>query len=250
MQDNEISLPLDNAFLREPQISVTPNIVDQEEYSVADIHCTASGTPTPRIQWVKLEGDISPDATIRGGHLRFNSLRKSDEGTYSCFAENEAGNSDQTVIVVVRGGRQQPINEEVSVSPPQLVSEPGEEITIRCIASPRGRVSWSKAGAVELPRNAFVSGDDLTIRYSTADDAGRYICTVQFPSGVTRSASTDVTITIRSNEQPPTIIPLERKYSVVQGGDFELTCESSGTPYPTITWSIVRKNLFYYRLFA
>lgn len=204
----------------------------------------ATGPPTPRIRWIKLEDEISPDVIIRGGHLRFNSLRKSDAGTYSCFAENEAGSSDQTVIVQVRGGRLQQGSEEVIVSPTQLTSEPGEEITIHCSASPRGRVSWSKAGAVELPRNVFVAGDDLTIRYSTADDAGRYICTVQFPSGVTRSASTDVIITIRSNENIPKISPLERKYSIVQGGDFELTCESSGTPYPKVTWSIVRKNKY------
>lgn len=209
---------------------------------MVDVHCTATGPPAPRIQWIKLEGEISSDVIIRGGHLRFNSLRKSDEGTYSCFAENEAGSSDQTVIVQVRNGRQPPISEEVNVSPTRLTSEPGEEITIHCSSSPRGRITWSKAGAVELPRNAFVSGDDLTIRYSTADDAGRYVCTAQFSNGVSRSASSDVTITIRSNEQPPKISPLERKYSVVQGGDFELTCESSGSPYPSITWSIVSSS--------
>lgn len=41
------------------------------------------------------------------------------------------------------------------------------------------------------------------------------------------------------NRQAPKISTFERKYSVNQGGDFELTCEVSGTPYPTVVWSIV-----------
>jgi Immunoglobulin domain len=200
---------------------------------------------------------MSNDVIIREGYLRFNSLRKSDEGSYRCSAQNNIGDSDQTIQIYVRGQRRpeqprpdqprpdqprpdpQP-QEDVSVSPSQHSGEPGEEIVLRCSAQPRGRTTWTKSGAVELPRNVFVSGEELTIRYSTVDDSGRYVCNVLFPNGNTRSSFADVSIVAKSNEQIPKIVTLERKYSVVQGGDFELTCESSGLPYPSITWSIVR----------
>lgn len=173
--------------------------------------------------------------------MRFNSLRKSDEGTYRCFAQNNVGDGDQTVQVYIRRRPDQPpaVIEEVNVSPDRHSGEPGEEVLLRCVAQPRGRVTWTKLGAVELPRNVFVSGEELTIRYSTVDDSGRYVCNILFPSGSTKTAYADVTIVARSNEQPPRISTLERKYSVVQGGDFELTCEATGTPYPTFVWSIV-----------
>jgi hypothetical protein len=219
--------------------------------------CTAHGTPKPRVQWYRLDADMSQDVIIRGGLLRFNSL-----GNYRCYAQNNVGDSDQTIQIYVRDGRRpqpqpqpdrrpppQPdrrptppdyeLQEEVTISPNRYEGEPGGEIVLRCSSYPRGRVTWTKSGAVELPRNVFSSGEELTIRYSTVDDSGRYVCSIQFPSGNTKSSSADVTIVARSNEQPPKIVVLERKYSVVQGGDFELTCESSGSPYPTIEWSKV-----------
>lgn len=243
--------PADSGFPTVPEVLVSPAIVNQDENSSAELRCTASGSPEPRIQWIRLDGQMSSDVIIRDGYLRFNSLRKSDEGNYRCFAQNNVGDADQTIQVYVREQRRQdprpqprpePEQEDVNVSPIQHSGEPGEEIVLRCSSQPRGRVTWTKSGAVELPRNVYVSGEELTIRYSTVDDSGRYVCNIQFPSGNTRSSFSDVSIVARSNEQPPKIVTLERKYSVVQGGDFELTCESSGLPYPTLTWSIVRNS--------
>lgn len=230
----------DDVYPREPEIFITPAIIDQDEYSVAEIRCTASGSPVPRIQWRRLDGRISSDVVIRDGFLRFNSLRKSDAGSYLCSAENNIGAKDQPVQVFVRGERlPPPVPEEVNVSPSQHTGDPGEEIRLRCSSQPRGRITWTKTGSVELPRSVVVSGEELVIRYSTVDDSGRYICNVQFPSGLSRSGFADVIVVARSNEQVPAISTLERKYSVVQGGDFELTCEATGSPYPTIVWSIV-----------
>lgn len=232
----------DNDSSSIPEVLISPAIVDQSENSATELTCSASGSPAPRIQWTRLDGPMSSDVIIRDGYLRFNSLRKSDEGSYRCSAQNNVGDSDQTVQVFVRGRRPEPRPEaeSVNVSPTQHSGEPGEEVVLRCSSQPRGRVTWTKAGSVELPRNVFSSGEELTIRYSTVDDSGRYVCNVQFPSGNTRSSFSDVSVVSRSNEVSPKITTLERKYLVVQGGDFELTCESSGLPYPEIVWSMVR----------
>lgn len=230
---------VETRFQHEPEVTVTPAIINQEENSVADLRCSASGSPEPHIRWIRLDGEMSSDVIIRGGYLRFNSLRKSDEGSYRCHAQNNVGEADQTVQIYIRRGAPVVVSEEVTVSPNHHNGEPGEEVVLRCSSNPRGRVIWSKIGAVELPRNVFASDEELTIRYSTVDDSGRYICNVQFPSGTTKSSFAEVTIIARSNEQPPKISVLERKYSVVQGSDFELTCEATGSPYPTFVWSIV-----------
>lgn len=170
-------------------------------------------------------------------------MRKSDEGNYICTAQNSAGTVDQTVQVYVRGDQRLPPHiEDISVSPSSHSGESGEEIKLRCNSASRGRVVWSKTGSVELPQNVEIINDELVIRVSVVDDSGRYVCTIQFPSGITKTASSEVLVFSRTNEQIPKISALERKYSVVQGGDFELTCETSGLPYPTVTWSIVRLN--------
>lgn len=41
------------------------------------------------------------------------------------------------------------------------------------------------------------------------------------------------------HRQPAKIKPLEQRYTVVQGTDFELICDTTGSPYPTVTWSMV-----------
>jgi hypothetical protein len=186
--------------------------------------------------------------------LRINSLRKSDEGTYRCVASNNVGDGDGVVNIYVREQRPTrpppvrpdfPSVEQVSISPSYHDGNEGEEIILRCSSNPRGRVHWTKDGS-EVSRNAQQSGDELIIRYATEEDAGRYECSVHFSSGATRSAYSDVRISSSrprpptSNEVAATIQPLESKYTVTQGQDFEITCEASGSPYPTVVWSLVR----------
>lgn len=187
-------------YPRAPQVTFSPTVIDEDEYSVAEIRCSAAGNPAPEIEWQRIDGFMSTDIVIREGFLRFNSLKKSDEGSYRCYARNSVGDHDQILQVYVRAQRGPSVPEEVSVSPERHTGQPGEEIKLVCNPQPQGRVTWTKAGAVELPRNVFVDGEELSIQYSTVDDSGRYVCNVQFPSGTTRSAYADVTIAARSNE--------------------------------------------------
>lgn len=133
--------------------------------------------------------------------MRFNSLRKSDEGTYQCVGQNNVGEAEVTIPIYVREqAARPPAREEVSVEPSAYTGEPGKEVKLYCNASPRGTVTWTKSGSVQLPRNVYVSGEELTIQYTTVDDSGRYVCSVQFPNGVTRQSYADVSIVARSNE--------------------------------------------------
>lgn len=245
---NCISSYTDKTFPTAPEVTISPNFVNEPEFSNVEIRCTASGNPRPRVQWERIDGsEISSEVLLREGQLRFNSLRKSDEGTYRCSAQNDAGDGDQVIQIYVQEQRQSPprptpptSREQVTILPARFDGEPGEDVTLRCQSNPRGRVTWSKAGSVELPRNAEVAEEELVIRYPTADDSGRYTCTVQFSSGNARTAHSEVNIVVRSNDQSPKIRSLEKKYTIIQGKDFEVTCEASGTPYPEVSWSTVR----------
>lgn len=138
------------------------------------------------------------DVQIYDGVLRFNSLRKSDEGTYRCYAENTAGHDDQILNVYVNS--RQPSQESVYITPEYYNGLPGDEVKLQCVSQPRARVTWSKLGAPELPRNVFVRGDEIIIQYSTADDSGRYQCSAQFPSGMVKSGVVEVKIEPRTSQ--------------------------------------------------
>ncbi|XP_070509893.1 basement membrane-specific heparan sulfate proteoglycan core protein isoform X10 [Chironomus tepperi] len=231
--------PSTEEYPRAPQVIVEPRVINQEEFTPAEIRCSVSGYPQPRVEWRRLDGYLSTDIVQREGYLRFNSLRKSDEGTYQCVGQNNVGESEITIPIYVREqAARPPAREEVNVEPSEYTGEPGREVKLYCSSSPRGTVSWSKTGSVQLPRNVYVSGEELTIQYTTVDDSGRYICSVRFPNGVSRQSYADVSIVPRRDEVQPKIKPLEQRYTVIQGTDFEITCDTTGTPYPTVTWSM------------
>jgi Immunoglobulin domain len=186
-------------------VSIEPRMIEQDEYSTAELRCSASGSPQPRIEWTRLDGTLSNDITLRDGYLRFNSLRKSDEGVYRCYARNEVGESEGVVSIYIRTQPTRPRppvpdRQEVNIEPSQYSGEPGREVKLYCNSNPRGTVSWSKLGSPELPRNVYINEEELSIQYTTADDSGRYSCSVRFPNGVTRQAVADVSIVPRSNE--------------------------------------------------
>lgn len=189
-------------YPRIPEIVIEPRIINQAEYTPAEIRCTVSGEPEPSVEWRRLDGGyISTDTVQRGGYLRFNSLRKSDEGVYQCYAYNDVGEADQVIQIYVREqAPQPPPREEVTVDPAVYTGEPGREVKLFCSSRPQGVITWSKAGSVALPRNVYANGEELTIQYTTVDDSGRYICSVRFPNGVQRQSYAEVQIEARSHE--------------------------------------------------
>jgi hypothetical protein len=138
------------------------------------------------------------DVQIYDGLLRFNSLQKSDEGTYRCYAKNSVGQDDQILNIYVKS--RQPAQETVFISPESYNGSPGDEIKLQCTTQPRARVSWSKLGSPELPRNVFIRGDEIFIQYSTVDCSGRYQCSAQFPSGVVKTGIAQVNISPRVSQ--------------------------------------------------
>ncbi|XP_062714560.1 basement membrane-specific heparan sulfate proteoglycan core protein isoform X8 [Aedes albopictus] len=230
---------------RKPEVTISPDYVDLEEYHPADVTCTATGFPTPVITWERMDGHpLSSNVIIEYGLLRFNSLRKSDEGTYRCSARNDIGESDKILQVYVRQARppQEPSHETVQIDPGNYEGRSGEQITLTCICKPHGQIRWSKAGEPTLPRNSYVQNELLIIDHATLDNSGRYTCTAVFPSGRERASYVDVMISpMRPDQTAPRVKPLENKHLVTQGTDYTIPCEASGNPHPTVKWTLSGK---------
>lgn len=182
-----------------PQVTLQPATIDEDEGKSAEVYCSATGNPKPQIYWERIDGQMSSDIYTRDGYLRFNSLQRSDSGSYRCYAQNSIGDHDQILNVYVRSSTP-PTPENVYITPDNYDGRPGDEIKLSCDASPRGRVTWSKLGAVDLPRNVYVRGNEMIIQYSTIDDSGTYVCTVNFPTGGQKLANAYVNISPVSNQ--------------------------------------------------
>merc|ERR1712142_904412 len=79
----------------DPQGSVTVKVG-----SPLVIKCQVTGDPVPQISWKKMGIELTQLQTT-SEKLEFPSMSKADEGTYSCVANNAAGQMEDRVQVIV-----------------------------------------------------------------------------------------------------------------------------------------------------
>uniref|UniRef100_H3D4F7 Heparan sulfate proteoglycan 2 n=1 Tax=Tetraodon nigroviridis TaxID=99883 RepID=H3D4F7_TETNG len=131
----------------QPVASVTPPVLNVQQGQRAEFRCTATGNPTPAIEWAGGPGSrMSPRAVIRGGVLTFAAVDAADEGEYTCKALNTHGEHVARVSLVVQMGSQP----QVQVSPQNIQVHEGDTLRMYCRAtgSPTPRLSWLKNGGL------------------------------------------------------------------------------------------------------
>uniref|UniRef100_A0A3B3SBP1 Roundabout, axon guidance receptor, homolog 2 (Drosophila) n=1 Tax=Paramormyrops kingsleyae TaxID=1676925 RepID=A0A3B3SBP1_9TELE len=228
-------------FLRRP---INQVVLEDE---VVEFRCQAQGDPQPTVRWRKDDMDVP-----RGRYeikydkddylLRIKKASGSDEGSFTCVAENRVGKVEAIATLTVR-------------APPQFVIRPRDQIvaqgrtaTFPCETrgNPQPAVFWQKEGSQNLlfpnqpqhPNSRFsVSpGGDLTISGVQRADAGYYICQALTVAGsVLAKAQLEVTDVL--TDRPPPIIrqgPANQTLGV--DGVALLKCQAAGDPIPTISW--------------
>ncbi|XP_068547143.1 roundabout homolog 2 isoform X17 [Anas acuta] len=229
-------------FLRRPI-----NQVVLEEEAV-DFRCQVQGDPQPTVRWKKDDADpprgrydIKDDYT-----LRIKKAMSTDEGTYTCIAENRVGKVEASATLTVRG--------ECS-SPPQFVVRPrdqivaqGRTVTFPCETkgNPQPAVFWQKEGSQNLlfpnqplqpnSRYSVSPTGDLTITNIQRSDAGYYICQALTVAGsILAKAQLEVT-DVLTDRPPPIILQGPVNQTLAVDGTALLKCKATGDPLPVISW--------------
>ncbi|XP_071944831.1 basement membrane-specific heparan sulfate proteoglycan core protein-like [Antedon mediterranea] len=86
-----------------PQAVIQPSTRTVSVGSVVVFTCLATGYPSPRISWRKLEGDLPANRVINRGVMTINQVVKEDAGTYICVANNTQGSVEYTAALYVGG---------------------------------------------------------------------------------------------------------------------------------------------------
>ncbi|MBN3306182.1 ROBO2 protein, partial [Amia calva] len=229
-------------FLRRPI-----NQVVLEEEAV-EFRCQVQGDPQPSVRWRKDDADLPRGRyDIKDDYmLRIKKAFSSDEGTYTCIAENRVGKVEASASLTVRAR---------PVAPPQFVVRPRDQIvaqgriaTFPCETkgNPQPAVFWQKEGSQNLlfpnqplqPSSRFSvsQSGDLTISNVQRSDAGYYICQALTVAGsILAKAQLEVTDVL--TDRPPPIIrqgPANQTLGVDSLA--LLKCQASGDPIPTISW--------------
>ncbi|XP_055911049.1 basement membrane-specific heparan sulfate proteoglycan core protein isoform X7 [Eupeodes corollae] len=246
-----------------PTINLESPYITVDEYHPLDVDCNATGNPRPIITWTRIGEPLSRDARFDGDRMIFSSVRKSDEGSYRCTAENSVGREDRVVAIYVNPAPQPtqpptpiPGRSMIYIEPSQVQGVVGDTIRLSCLQ--RAQIAlvydWTKDNApVRWNRNMNVRENELIIRDAVVENSGRYTCT-----GIDQRARRNYTSTayiIIDERQDggyvdggspsgvaPKIKHLEREYTIAQGQDLSITCEAGGTPYPTIKWTKVHSS--------
>ncbi|XP_041953837.1 basement membrane-specific heparan sulfate proteoglycan core protein isoform X8 [Alosa sapidissima] len=247
----------------QPVATVHPPVLTLQQGQRAELRCTATGSPTPAIEWIAPPGGrISPSAVIRGGVLTISSVERSDEGEYICKALNIHGEHTARGVLYVHSASLP----QVQVSPQRVEAHEGQTLRLYCRAggTPSPGLTWKKRGG-ELPPQAIPSHgfhqfksnsldvlqrqvEELQARMERTDigtllipnirpaDSGTYLCVGTNAIG-SSEARIEVTVTRADNSQVSQEITIQPSIaSVAEGETLELNCVVPGNPPPPVTW--------------
>ncbi|XP_048724724.2 roundabout homolog 2 isoform X15 [Caretta caretta] len=229
-------------FLRRPI-----NQVVLEEEAI-EFRCQVQGDPQPTVRWKKDDVDLPRGRyDIKDDYtLRIKKATSTDEGTYTCIAENRVGKVEASATLTVRAR---------PVAPPQFVIRPrdqivaqGRTVTFPCETkgNPQPAVFWQKEGSQNLlfpnqplqpnSRYSVSPTGDLTITNIQRSDAGYYICQALTVAGsILAKAQLEVT-DVLTDRPPPIILQGPANQTLAVDGTALLKCKATGDPLPVISW--------------
>ncbi|XP_031573592.1 roundabout homolog 1-like isoform X2 [Actinia tenebrosa] len=217
-----------------PNITTAPANVTVAIGSTASFHCQAQGDPTPSVTWLKSDvviGSSGRYSVLSNGTLSITMATVSDQGLFSCRAENAAGRDERKAYLVVTDPpkfTESPSNTTVSV---------GTSVTLRCraVAQDTPSIMWYKVangGTLQQVTSAVtLPSGDLSFSSVQRADRSMYACRACNAAGCNTTPNVMLNVLYGpAFPVPPTDV------GVLQGQDAVLKCEPDSSPKAQITW--------------
>ncbi|CAL8347300.1 unnamed protein product [Arctogadus glacialis] len=262
----------DEFRLMKVTVSMQPAKIEPKHYGKKQVpfgrdlkvDCKASGSPQPDISWGLPDGTLVNSAMqsdsssgnnggrrtrrfvlFDNGTLYLNQVGISEEGDYTCYAENQVGKDEMHVHITV-------VTAAPRIRPPRLTYgkvKPGGNVRFDCeaVGEPKPKILWM------LPNNDVIAASherylmhvngSLDIRDVKMMDVGQYVCMARNPAGENRKV-----YRLELDGNPPVINGYRQNRTVVKDAAVKysrkfIDCKAEGTPSPSITW-IMPDNIF------
>ncbi|XP_055275069.1 hemicentin-1 isoform X4 [Moschus berezovskii] len=216
-----------------PRIQSTEVHYTVNENSQAVLPCVADGIPTPAINWKK---DNVPLANLLGkytvepyGELILENVVLEDSGTYTCIANNVAGEDTHTISLTVH------VLPTFTELPGDVSLNKGEQLRLNCKATgiPLPKLTWTFNNNIIPAHFDSVNGhSELVIERISKEDSGTYVCTAENSVGFVKAIGF-----VYVKEPPVFKGDYPSNWIEPLGGNAILNCEVKGDPAPTIQWS-------------
>ncbi|KAL9986930.1 hypothetical protein ACROYT_G001147 [Oculina patagonica] len=244
------------------------------EITVSCRASSPSGTPV-RIQWFRYGYPVTErflgDVAAREGALRIRKLGRFNEGTYTCRASNQAGDtealftakiieSNLPTILKADGDFSFGSNDkvaEITIGSDVTVYR-GTKLTIRCPVEGTGNivVYWTSQGRSVNIGKAVKAGNDLVITDIDKRYALEYECTARTSRLKVSETSTVTVIALDpprikygtrdlsfiEEELPEVEIYVGTKLTVISETQVTVRCVATMEPAPAISWKIHGKD--------
>ncbi|XP_075945510.1 neuronal cell adhesion molecule-like isoform X13 [Anarhichas minor] len=208
-----------------------------------------AGLPPPIIFWMDDNFQRLPQSRrvsqSLNGDLYFSSvLREDSRNDYICYARflyTQTIQQKQPITVTVLNRKSDYERKPTFLIPSGPSSSKmvlrGQVLEMECIAEglPTPDISWTKvSGDLPAKRTSFLHYQKtLQIVDASESDAGDYRCTSRNPLG-----SVHHTIHVTVKAAPYWISGAPRNLVLAPGESSVLTCRASGTPKPSVSWSM------------
>uniref|UniRef100_A0A4W6G559 Neural cell adhesion molecule 1b n=1 Tax=Lates calcarifer TaxID=8187 RepID=A0A4W6G559_LATCA len=211
----------------------------------ANIICDVISSPPPTVLWkykgakIQLEKDVR-FKVLSNNHLQIRGIKKTDEGLYTCEGRLMArGEIDLRVIKVVVNVLptirvwQSEVNATADVGQPAM-------LTCAVDGYPEPMVTWTSTHVFHRNEVVLESGEkysfnedgsEMTIMDVTKLDEGEYTCIAKNKAG-----ESEQELSLRVFVKPKITYIVNQSTSEMEE-QVTLTCEASGDPTPTISWS-------------
>ncbi|XP_028361105.1 immunoglobulin superfamily member 10 [Phyllostomus discolor] len=256
----------DDLILMHVSLKLKPAKIDHKHFKKQAFHgkdfqvdCKASGSPVPKISWSLPDGTMVNNAMqaddsgrrtrrytlFNNGTLYFNKVGITEEGDYTCYAQNTLGKDEMKVHLTVitatpriKQGYKANIRVkagDAAVLDCEVIGEPTPKIF--WLLPSNDRISFSK------DRYTIHANGSLSINKVKLLDSGQYLCVAQNPSGDdTKRYKLEVV------PKPPLINGLYTNKTVIKAtavrhSKKHFDCRAEGTPPPQIMW-IMPDNIF------
>ncbi|XP_035535850.1 neural cell adhesion molecule 1b isoform X5 [Morone saxatilis] len=205
----------------------------------ANIICDVISSPPPTVFWKYKGAKIQMEKDVRfkvlsNNHLQIRGIKKTDEGSYTCEGRLMArGEIDLRVIKVVVNVLptirvwQSEVNATADVGQPAM-------LTCAVDGYPEPMVTWTRNEAVLEAGEKYSyneDGSEMTIMDVTKLDEGEYTCIAKNKAG-----ESEQELSLRVFVKPKITYIVNQSTSEMEE-QVTLTCEASGDPTPTISWS-------------
>ncbi|MCP9264251.1 Immunoglobulin I-set domain protein [Dirofilaria immitis] len=221
-----------------PQFTEKLTDVEAHELETIEMKATATGIPTPQVQWFKDGALVQTDSerifvreTETNQHiLTIKQIKMEDAGVYSCKASNKAGVEESKAEFVIQEVLQAPkfIQQLSEITIKEIETA---ELAVTVTGKPIPEICWTKDGAPINIDNIHYATKKM--RMAKLEDAGIYSCKASNKVG---EAETRTLFAVEQENGIPQFLEGLKELSIQKDDIAELSVTVVGKPAPEVVW--------------